>query len=248
MSSPPVQPSAEALTRLMLLQGMLGQLPDQRAVCDFVRRGLEDVPGVRGVRYLDSEAMRADVSTTEDRQFLIEYSGRSYGAMVVSLAEHALFEPYEAYIRNLCFMVAAVLEERRQRAVSAAHRNDLELQVKARTQQLLEEIAIREAAQRRAIAERARAEQYLAVAEVIIVELDHEGRIEMVNPRGCAMLGRTLASLVGQPWIDLAVPEEQRAEVKRRFGLVAQGNIDGDTTSPGTTSSNGPRMGVFWER
>jgi C4-dicarboxylate-specific signal transduction histidine kinase len=73
-------------------------------------------------------------------------------------------------------MVAVVLEERRQRAANVAYQKELELRVEERTRQLVQEVEIRQVAEARVIAERQRAEEYLRVAEVIIVELRFRSR------------------------------------------------------------------------
>jgi len=131
------QLSAETLSRIMLLQGMMGQLPDESRICGFVCQGLQDLPGVGKVRY-ESNPVAATADENEIL-FTVEISRRCYGAFIATLAEPALFAPYEAYIRNLCFMVAVVLEERRQRAANVAYQKELELRVEDRTRQLVEE-------------------------------------------------------------------------------------------------------------
>lgn len=45
--------------------------------------------------------------------------------------------------------------------------------------------------------QRDRAQQYLDVADVILVALDREGRITLVNRKGCELLGRPEAGLLG---------------------------------------------------
>jgi PAS domain S-box-containing protein len=203
------QLSAETLSRIMLLQGMMGQLPDESRICGFVCQGLQDLPGVGKVRYQRDPVTAT--ATGNEIVFTVEISRRCYGAFIATLAEPGLFAPYEAYVRNLCFMVAVVLEERRQRAANVAYQKELELRVEERTSQLVQEVEIRQAAEARAIAERQRAEEYLRVAEVIIVDLDDKARIQRINPRGCALLGRPLDELVGRNWFDVAVPGDQRA-------------------------------------
>ncbi len=49
--------------------------------------------------------------------------------------------PYEEYIKNFCFMLSVILEERNQRRINAAHQNDLERRVTERTATLEKEIA-----------------------------------------------------------------------------------------------------------
>jgi two-component system, cell cycle sensor histidine kinase and response regulator CckA len=84
---------------------------------------------------------------------------------------------------------------------------------------------IRQAAERRAIAERQRAEEYLRVAEVLIVELDRDGRIQRINPRGCTLLGRSQDQLVGCSWFETALPADQSKKSGNGLGLATAFSI-----------------------
>lgn len=65
--------------------------------------------------------------------------------------------------------------------------------------------------------ERDRAQQYLDVAEVILLALDPEGRVTMINRKGSGALGRAEAEVSGLDWFELAVAAEDR--VAARGGL-----------------------------
>ncbi len=60
------------------------------------------------------------------------------------------------------------------------------------------DISERLRAQRQIEAERNRAERYLAVAGVLFVALDTEGRVTLVNPKGCELLGLDEQEIVGR--------------------------------------------------
>jgi PAS domain S-box-containing protein len=222
-ASPPV--AAESLARILLMQGMVGQLPTDDSVFGFVARGLRDIPGVREARHVAAEAVAAArEGLREDKVVLpIEIARRSHGAFVLTLADRPAFAAYEAFLHNLCFAIAGFLEERRQRTLNAEHQRELERRVEERTKELAEEVAVRRETERRAVAERERAERYLSVAEAVIVELDADGRIEVVNPRGCQLLGRTEAELRGCSWFEVAIPEEARAAATSVFRDVIAG-------------------------
>ncbi len=194
--------SAEKLSGIMLMQGMIGNLPDPPAVLSFVARGLQDLPGVRA----SSHAALAPRPTCDDLVLPLETSDRSYGAFVLELGDPAAFAPYERHVQNLCFMVVVLLEERRQRADNAQYQQQLERRVAERTQQLVEEVAVRREAEEQAHVQRMRAEGYLAVAESLIVEIDMGGRIRVINPRACQILGRTEAEMIGRSWAEVALP------------------------------------------
>jgi PAS domain S-box-containing protein len=54
--------------------------------------------------------------------------------------------------------------------------------------------------------ERDRAQSYLDIADVILLGLDVEGRITLINRKGCATLGREANELLGRDWIEICVP------------------------------------------
>lgn len=62
-----------------------------------------------------------------------------------------------------------------------------------------------------------RFQQYLDVAGVILVALDLEGRVTLINRKGCEVLGYTEAELLGRTWFDICLPAAVRADVARLF-------------------------------
>lgn len=58
--------------------------------------------------------------------------------------------------------------------------------------------------------ERDRANTYLEVAQVILLALSVDGRVQLVNRRGCETLGRREIDLLGQDWFNTALPENER--------------------------------------
>lgn len=97
--------------------------------------------------------------------------------------------------------------------------------------------------------EKERAETYLDLAGAIIVALDAEGRITLINRKGCEILGLPAVDLPGRDWFDLAVPEERREETRAVFaGIMA-----GDTSRYGRVEGHevmdvdGRRRRVDWQ-
>jgi two-component system cell cycle sensor histidine kinase/response regulator CckA len=70
----------------------------------------------------------------------------------------------------------------------------------------------------------ARSQQYLDTATVMLVALDHNGRIELVNRYACTALGRTADELVGRDWASTCVPP--RLQDTSRTNL--RGLVNGD--------------------
>jgi PAS domain S-box-containing protein len=71
--------------------------------------------------------------------------------------------------------------------------------------------------------ERDRAQQYLDIAATIFVVIDRNQRIELINKRGCALLGRAESELIGKNWFDLCIPAEEREVVRAGFNQLLRG-------------------------
>ncbi|RMG20471.1 MAG: PAS domain S-box protein [Bacteroidetes bacterium] len=65
--------------------------------------------------------------------------------------------------------------------------------------------------------EQQRFQQYLDVANIIIVVLDREQRVELINKYGSELLGYEEAELLGKNWFDLVIPEEEREKARQFF-------------------------------
>lgn len=72
--------------------------------------------------------------------------------------------------------------------------------------------------------ERDRAQSYLDLAEVMLLALDANGRIALINRKGCEILGYTEAELVGRDWFEHCVPERQRDAARRSFTALLAGD------------------------
>ena len=82
---------------------------------------------------------------------------------------------------------------------------------------LFSEITERMEKERALEQERATAQRYLDVVEVIMIALDPAGRITMINPKGLRVLATTEQDALGRDFCATFVPEDQREEVRRRL-------------------------------
>ena len=92
-----------------------------------------------------------------------------------------------------------------------------------------------------------RFQQYLDVASVILVAVDTEGRIGLVNLKGCELLGCREEDVLAKQWFDIFVPQEYRHLAKRRFFhvLARLGKLAGYTEMPIVTLK-GQRRWIAW--
>jgi signal transduction histidine kinase/ActR/RegA family two-component response regulator len=128
------------LSQLLLMQSIVGSLPEEKTIFEFVCRGLLSVPGVSAVNYLNDEDPIRDDHTIS---FPIQVDNAANEYLVLTLTDNEAFAPYEEYLQNFCFMLSVILEERNQRRINAAHQKHLERRVAERTIALEEEIAER---------------------------------------------------------------------------------------------------------
>lgn len=71
--------------------------------------------------------------------------------------------------------------------------------------------------------QRDKAQQYLSIARVMIVALDHRGRITLINKMGCEVLGYAEEDILGNYWFDCYVPEDVRDETRTAFRELVSG-------------------------
>jgi PAS domain S-box-containing protein len=83
--------------------------------------------------------------------------------------------------------------------------------------------------------------RFLADIDVGSLMLDREGRVTFINDRLAGLLGRTPAAMLGQDWIDVAVPLAEREALRSVFldamatGILPGQREDGVVTRSGDT-------------
>ncbi len=72
--------------------------------------------------------------------------------------------------------------------------------------------------------ERDRAQRYLDTAEAILLALSPEGRVTLINRKGCEVLGWTEADLLGRDWVETCVPARIRPALRQKFERLVAGD------------------------
>ena len=87
------------------------------------------------------------------------------------------------------------------------------------------DITKRAQAEQALLQSRQQAQQYLNIAGVMLIALDAEGRVQLVNHKGCDMLGAPEAEILGKDWIGHFLPERVRQDVRENVARMMKGDI-----------------------
>lgn len=71
-----------------------------------------------------------------------------------------------------------------------------------------------------------RAQHYLDIADVIMLALDSDGKITLINQKGCQILGYPESELVGKEWFGNFLPQEVVPEVRSVFNKIMTGEVE----------------------
>ena len=88
------------------------------------------------------------------------------------------------------------------------------------------EIREREELQKLLRKERDTFRRYLDVAGVIIVALDRDGCVNLINKKGCEILGYPCEEILGKNWFENFVPQREREQVHRVFLQIIGGHAN----------------------
>jgi len=95
--------------------------------------------------------------------------------------------------------------------------------------------------------ERDRAEQYLNIAEVMIVALSRDGTVVLINRKGAEMLGWSVDDIIGLDWFDSFVPPDLRESVRETFISLMDGADEMYSSSENEIiTCGGKRILISW--
>jgi len=67
--------------------------------------------------------------------------------------------------------------------------------------------------------------RYFDIIPVITVALDSKGKILILNPRGCELLGYKENEIIGKNWFDTVIPPRNRDKLQNTFKEIISGNL-----------------------
>ncbi len=95
--------------------------------------------------------------------------------------------------------------------------------------------------------EKDRAARYLEVASVMLLALDAQGRVSLVNRKGCEVLGYREDEIVGQDWFTRFLPEPVRGQLRGEFDRLCAGEAElSEYFENDVISADGRRRLVAW--
>ena len=127
--------SSQILGQFLRMQSIVWSLPDEKSIFSFVCKRLQDLPGGEEVCYAAEAESLTDPSLSV---FSLDLGESNNGELGLKVVDPARFLPYRDYLKNFCFMLAVILEERKRRIVDADCTQQLEQHVYARTKALQE--------------------------------------------------------------------------------------------------------------
>ncbi|OQX43722.1 MAG: hypothetical protein B0D83_00905, partial [Candidatus Sedimenticola endophacoides] len=91
---------------------------------------------------------------------------------------------------------------------------------------------------------RSQAQEYLDVASVVLVALDRQGKVTMINRRGCELLGYPEQRVIGMDWFSDFMRGDQVEDLRHQFHAIMSGLHDPLKyhECPVLTASGGQRL------
>jgi PAS domain S-box-containing protein len=91
---------------------------------------------------------------------------------------------------------------------------------------IIRDITVRKLAEEEIKREKNITQNYLDIAEVILLVIDENMNVTLINKKGCGILGYSENEIKGKNWFDNFIPEEDRNRIKDSFGKIMSGEID----------------------
>jgi PAS domain S-box-containing protein len=95
--------------------------------------------------------------------------------------------------------------------------------------------------------EKDRVQSYLDIAGCIIVAFNYDGTVKLANKKCCQLLGYTEQELIGQNWVDVAIPDDEKEHVSWLFESIANGNLElAKINENGILTKNKEKRIIHW--
>lgn len=78
------------------------------------------------------------------------------------------------------------------------------------------------------LSETVRAQEFLDLANVILVVIDTYQKVVLINQRGCSLLGYSQDEIIGKNWFKSFIPVKYSLQLEKKFNEMLDGQIDPD--------------------
>lgn len=180
------------------------------AFCEIVDIGDDQI-----VKWLNAEAMMTFQVRIDDSASTIFPNG-VWETLMQSVYIYGGVDKEKIEINNRMYEVTLIEAEVNQQRILKLFLNDVSELIK-----LSEEL--RKNLEYTIRLEREKNKLYLDVASVMFLALDKEGKVELINPKGCEVLGITQEEAIGKNWFETFVVREQIDEGKEIFDACMNG-------------------------
>lgn len=95
--------------------------------------------------------------------------------------------------------------------------------------------------------EKERTQQYLDIANTMIVVINRDGIIELINNKGCELLGISEKDALGRDWFEMTIPDDQREFIRSFFhSTIMESHQVPDYFENEIITQNGGKRLVAW--
>lgn len=180
------------------------------AFCEIIDLGEDQI-----VKWLNAEAMMTFQIKIDDSVSKMFPEG-VWNSLMSIVKTHGGVDKEKIEISDRIYEVTLIEAEVNNQAIMKLFLNDISELI-----HLNEEL--RKSLEHTIELEKEKSKLYLDVASVICLALDQEGKIELINPKGCEVLGVSQEEIVGKNWFDTFLVYEQLGQVKELFHEIMSG-------------------------
>lgn len=91
---------------------------------------------------------------------------------------------------------------------------------------IIRDVSERKEAEARLLRSQQQAQRYLNAANVMLLSLDAQGQVQLINRKGCEMLGYAEADILGKNWFESFIPERIRKDIQEIFAQMMNGHTE----------------------
>ena len=180
------------------------------AFCEIIDIGEDQI-----IKWLNAEAMMTFQIKIDDSVSKMFPAG-VWNGLMVTLRMHGGVDKEKIEIADRVYEVTLIEAEVNNQAIMKLFLNDISELI-----YLGEEL--RKSLEHTIELEKEKSKLYLDVASVICLALNQEGIVELINPKGCEVLGVNQEEVIGKNWFDTFVVYEQVGQVKELFYEIMNG-------------------------